>query len=148
MKDRIAWITSPFLIRPISSRSRHPVVDMCHSTQSDYQASNPPLKLPGWVRGLRMIRHTTNNPAPSISTVRGCCCSPYCRCMSEGAIMQSWIMCVPLADMWTDSCQQDVLNQSAVQAPYLSATLGPSLIGGAVNPVSLFRGFVCCNGYP
>ena len=44
-----------------------------------------------------------------------------------------------MVDMWTDSCQQDVLNQSAVQARmYPSVTLGPSLIGGQLIPYHCF----------
>lgn len=34
-----------------------------------------------------------------------------------GGAMQPWISVVALVDMWTDSCQQDTLNQSAMQAP-------------------------------
>lgn len=67
-----------------------------------------------------MIFHTRNNPAPSISRVRGRGHMLLLSLLSlllyvQGA-MQPRIRFVALADMWTDSCQQDMLNQSAAQA--------------------------------
>lgn len=90
----------------------------CVTTQSDYQVSNPPLRLTGWVRGLQMISDTTYNPAPSISTVRGrgqkllLLLSPL---LGVGGAMQPWITVVASAAIWRGSCQQDVLNQSTMQ---------------------------------
>lgn len=67
-----------------------------------------------------MICHTTDNPAPSISAARGrgrklllASLSPS---LYAGGATQPWIRLVALADMWTDSCQQHELNQSARQA--------------------------------
>lgn len=74
-----------------------------------------------------MICHTTNNPAPSISTARGRVRMLLLSLLSllyVGGAMRPWIRFVALADMWTDSCQQDVLNQSAVQAHISPLPLG------------------------
>lgn len=123
---------------------------MCHHTHSDYQFSNPPLRLAGRVRGLRMICHTTNNPAPSISTAR------WEEGGEEGGlVLLLSLLSPPLytlprirlvapADMWTDSCQQDVRKQKKKRfaGPHHTATLGLSLIGGAANPTSLFRWYL------
>lgn len=129
---------------------------MCHHTQSDYRLSNPPLRLTGWVRGLRMICHTTNNPAPSISTVRrrgrewGVGGGPHVVALLIASLavrlrrrVAFWISLVTSADMRTDSCQRDVPNQSAARvriASRLPLSLSPS-DRRAANPVSLFLRF-------
>lgn len=61
--------------------------------------------------------------------------------------MKPWIRLVALADMWTDSCQQDALNQRSMQACISPLPLAvPDR--RAANPISLFCDFVCFNGYP
>lgn len=46
------------------------------------------------------------------------------------APLQPWIRFIAMADMWTDICQQDVLNRGATRAGISLATLGLSLSGG------------------
>lgn len=66
-----------------------------------------------------------------------------------GGATQPWIRYVALADMWTDSCQQDVLNLAAVLFRPVSLRYPWAVPDRrAANPVSLFCGFVCYNGYP
>lgn len=74
-----------------------------------------------------MICHTKNNPAPSISTARGrgrVLLLSLLSLLYVGGAMQPRIRFVALADMWTDSCQQDALNQSAMQAHISLLPLG------------------------
>lgn len=126
------------------------MVDTCHHTQSDYQVSNPPPRQTGWVRGLRMICHTTNNPAPSISTVSegahvvALSLSPPSPCV--GGAMQPWIRLVALADMWTDSCHK--MRKTIVLCRPVSLFYPWAVPDWrAVNPISLFCALVCYNGY-
>lgn len=51
--------------------------------------------------------------------------------VSVGGAMQRWIRFVALADMCTDSCQQDVLNQSSMQARISLLPLGCPWLAGS-----------------
>lgn len=120
---------------------------MCHHTHSDYRVFNPPLRLAGRVRGLRMICHTRNNPAPSISTPRWevCVCVGW-RLVLLLSLLSLYtlprIRLVAPADMWTDSCQQDVLKQkSALQARITPLPLGCPWSAGQLIPYHCFAGF-------
>ena len=109
------------------------------------RVSNPPLRLTGWVRGLRMICHTTNNPAPSISTARwegrgGLVL--LLSLLSPPLYTLPGIRLVAPADMWTDSCQQDVRKQkSASQARITPLPLGCPWSAGQLIPYHCFAGF-------
>lgn len=111
------------------------MADMCHHTQPDYQDSNPPLRLTGWVRGLQRICRTKSNPGPSISGVKGrgdmLLLPLLSLSMYVWGAMWPWIRFVALADIWTDSCQQ-TQNTMYLCCPWAIPDCGEA------NPVSMF----------
>lgn len=68
----------------------------------------------GWSATPQIIRHLAFPQWEGGGTVLLLSLSPPL--LYVGGAMQPWIRFVALADMWTDSCQQDVLNQSGMQA--------------------------------
>lgn len=104
------------------------MVDMCHHTQSDYQASNPPLRLTVWMRGL-WICHTTNGEGGGMLLL-------FCLSLLLYAwdAMQTWIRFVAFADVRKDSCCQDVQNHRPIILCHRCAVPDNQ----EPNPVSLF----------